>query len=422
MPNYDKTAEQIEAETDRILLEQAKAFIRDLRQTANNAPYGKIVNRSEIVAVERGREFTRLALETIVQEQNDLLEKNETKQCSCGGNREHLGYISKQTVSAVGTIKTERIYRQCKLCQDKVYPTDDMLGITERYTVGLRSLAVYAAADGAFRKAEKRLQVFCAPQKRLRKLSANTIKKLCDQESAKMKKWQENDPQSWSTFDASEGEIEFTTDGTCVSTTEGWKEARVGIYSKRSSGTPAMSDEWATRHLPRPHVAIAFAAIEEKDVFRKRWRYWLNRLEITDLSEISVLADGAPWIWDASFLEFSGKSRENLDIYHALEYLSHKGEALFGKETQEYKWWYDTMRSDLLSGGAKPLLDRVRMMTELEPSNKAKEPLRLLENYLIFHSGRMNYLERLAATGFLRQKLLFQVHNCKRIFFHTRPF
>jgi len=79
MPNYDKTAEQIEAETDRILLEQAKAFIRGLRATTNNAPYGKIVNRAEIVAVHQGREFTRLALETIVQEQNDLLEKKRNK-------------------------------------------------------------------------------------------------------------------------------------------------------------------------------------------------------------------------------------------------------------------------------------------------------------------------------------------------------
>ena len=75
MPKHDQTAEQIEAETDALLLEQAKAFIRDLRATARNAPYGKIIRQAEACAVERGREFTRQALETIVQEQNDLLEK-----------------------------------------------------------------------------------------------------------------------------------------------------------------------------------------------------------------------------------------------------------------------------------------------------------------------------------------------------------
>jgi len=37
MPSLDKTAEQIEAETDRLLLEQAKAIIRDLRTPVQDA-------------------------------------------------------------------------------------------------------------------------------------------------------------------------------------------------------------------------------------------------------------------------------------------------------------------------------------------------------------------------------------------------
>jgi len=144
-------------------------------------------------------------------------------------------------------------------------------------------------------------------------------------------------------------------------------------------------------------VSIAFAAIEEKDVFRQHWGYWLNRLKITDPGVVSVLADGAQWIWDASFLEFLGKAKENLDIYHALEYLASKGDVLFGKGTAEFRWWYDTMRSDLLEGGAKPLLDRVRAMAEREQLDRNKEALRQLENYLVFHSDRMNYREQLAA-------------------------
>ena len=36
MPKHDQTAEQVEAETDAPLLEQAKAFNRELRATARN--------------------------------------------------------------------------------------------------------------------------------------------------------------------------------------------------------------------------------------------------------------------------------------------------------------------------------------------------------------------------------------------------
>ena len=36
MPKHDQTSEQIEAKIDALLLEQVKAFIRDLRATARN--------------------------------------------------------------------------------------------------------------------------------------------------------------------------------------------------------------------------------------------------------------------------------------------------------------------------------------------------------------------------------------------------
>ena len=42
-----------------------------------------------------------------------------------------------------------------------------MLGIQNRYTVGLRDLAVFAAIDGSFDKVQKRLLKFCGMSPRL---------------------------------------------------------------------------------------------------------------------------------------------------------------------------------------------------------------------------------------------------------------
>jgi hypothetical protein len=98
MPKHDQTSEQIETETDRLLLEQAKAFIRDLRATARNAPYGKIISLADAFAVKQGREFARQALETIVQEQNDLLEK-KTKHGSATA-------VATENISAIPSDKT----------------------------------------------------------------------------------------------------------------------------------------------------------------------------------------------------------------------------------------------------------------------------------------------------------------------------
>jgi hypothetical protein len=111
---------------------------------------------------------------------------------------------------------------------------------------------------------------------------------------------------------------------------------------------------------------------------------------------VSVLANGAKWIWDSSALEFYGQAQENLDIFHALEYLSRKGEELFGKETKECEFWFESTKYDLLHGGVPPLLERVKLLRECEVSEQQENVLRVLQNYLEYHSGRTHYRERLA--------------------------
>jgi hypothetical protein len=381
---------------EALFLQFAQAYYQDMEAVGNNAPFGQVLNQVDAFAFENTRELGRKSLELVLEDQIEKAEKKkeeESRICeTCQTKKRHQGYSTKNILSTQGEVKVKRVYWRCLPCSMPEHPVDTILGLEADYTVGVRRLAVFAGTNWSFEKSSCHLKEFCGLS-----LSDNTIRKLCDLESPKMETWQNNDTSSHQPFRQAEGEIEFTVDGTNVNTTEGWKEMRVGIFSRREPGKPATPQEWASRDLPRPHVSIAFAAIEEKDVFRKHWGHWLNRLKITDPGMVSTLADGAPWIWDAISLEFSGKARENLDIYHALEYLSNKGEVLFGKETAEYRWWYNTMKSDLLDGGVAPLLDRVQTMAQLEQLDKNKETLRVLENYLIFHSGRMNYRERLAA-------------------------
>ena len=90
--------------------------------------------------------------------------------------------------------------------------------------------------------------------------------------------WQREAPEAHAAFRDADGDIEFTTDGTCVNTWEGWREMRVGIYSKRSAGEPATPDECGTRKLPTTNVRLAFAAIEKSNRFGRRWHRWAQRL------------------------------------------------------------------------------------------------------------------------------------------------
>ena len=49
-----------------------------------------------------------------------------------------------------------------------------------------------------------------------------------------------------------------------------------------------------------------------------------------------------------------------------------------------------------VGSGAFPLLERVRLLASVEESPERLEVLRVLGNYLEFHSGRMDYRERLS--------------------------
>ncbi len=153
-----------------------------------------------------------------------------------------------------------------------------------------------------------------------------------------MAEWHRNAPEVHEEFIDAQGVVEVTTDGTCVNTTDGWREVKVGIFSKRKLGEGVTPDQWADRKLPRPNACVAFAAIEKKDRFRRRFGQWIRRLRIDSETDVSALGDGAPWIWDAILLEF-GKVRECLDVYHALENVSKAGKVLYGEGSPEYETW-----------------------------------------------------------------------------------
>ena len=54
---------------ERLLMEQALTMAQQLEAAGNAAPDGQVLNRLETLAVERGREFTRQALEGALQRQ-----------------------------------------------------------------------------------------------------------------------------------------------------------------------------------------------------------------------------------------------------------------------------------------------------------------------------------------------------------------
>lgn len=272
------------------------------------------------------------------------------------------------------------MYLVCPACGTSHVPLDDRLGIDGFVSPAAQRLLCLAAASWSFDRASANLKEFCG-------LSAcdNTIRKICHRHGGLMRDWQRDAPEASQEFRQAGGDVEFQTDGTCVNTTEGWREMRLSIFAKRERGKPTRgSGDWEQRDLPAPHVRVIRAAIRTGDQLGPGWRRSASRLGVTDTSRLSVVADGAKWIWSQAACHLPGAAGV-LDIYHASEHLWAAARGEFGEATAEACSWVAARRATLLRGGASGLLEEL-----------AGERWSGLHAYFEPHVGHTDYARRLA--------------------------
>lgn len=294
-------------------------------------------------------------------------------------------------LSSAGEVRVSRIYLKCVSCADGGYPADDRLGIDGRYSAGTQRLASLAAASWSYDISSERLEELCGLC-----MTDNTIREIAQKHGAAMNGWQTSDPRACREFREADGELELTTDGTSVNTKEGWREMKAAIFSKRPEGEAATAEEWATRTLPAVECRVAFAAIERSDRFGRRWKQWARRLGILDTSNVTVLADGAKWIWEEQQNHLRGASGV-LDIFHAVEHIAETSRDLFGAGTDSGSHWLDHGRSVLISEGWTGIKEFIAVTRRTVRSPKKRESLDGLLNYLAAHADHLSYANRLAS-------------------------
>ena len=130
-----------------------------------------------------------------------------------------------------GEIRFSRIDFRCSSCTEGTFAADERVGISGRYSPQSQRLICLAGASWSFDVASERLEEFCGLQ-----VSDNTIRDVSQQHGANMLAWQRENYEAVKDFREATGEIEFTTDGTSVKTTSGWREMKVALFS---NGIPA---------------------------------------------------------------------------------------------------------------------------------------------------------------------------------------
>jgi hypothetical protein len=286
-------------------------------------------------------------------------------------------------------VRITRVYLRCGTCQAGAYLLDERLGIEGRYSPGARRLICLAAASWSYDLSAARLEELCGLS-----VSDTTVREVSQAEGAVMLAWQRQEPEAAREFRESSGDVEFTTDGTCVNTCDGWREMKVGIFAKRDRGPPAVPEAWANRALPRPKCSVAFAAIEASDQFGPRWKAWRKRLGLPDASAITVLADGAKWIWEEAREHLRGADGV-LDIFHAWQHIAATGTALHGAE-EVAQAWSDAGRTALLESGWEGLRQHAEASRSAPLTAAQLSELDGLLDYLGAHQDHLHYRQRLA--------------------------
>lgn len=287
-------------------------------------------------------------------------------------------------------MKLRRVYFDCQRCAAGEYAADARLGIEGGHTRQARRLLCLAGTSWSFAGSSANLREMCGLQ-----VAANTVRNVCQAEAGRVEHWQANAPQASAHYAKASGEVEFFTDGTCINTTEGWKEMRLGVFTKRPRGVPARPDQWGQRALPSTTARHVFAAIESADAFAARWPLVASRLGVRSNRRIDVVADGARWIWDRVAFHWSA-AVGTLDIYHALEHVAAAGKALHGEGTTAAGCWTERARDAVLReghSGIQTLLNESQLIAVRAAQRRGLTELR---HYLQSHAEHLNYSQRLA--------------------------
>lgn len=292
-------------------------------------------------------------------------------------------------MTAAGRVIAARRSMRCGGCGLTAYPADDRIGLDGFLSPGATRLACLAAAGWSFDVASERLDEMAGVR-----IDDETIRRHVHRAAAGLATRREAAPPRGLADSA--GECEFLTDGVMAPTRDGWRELKLARFQVRPPGEPAEVADWADRELPPPAASVAYATTADSEAFSARWAGWATALGIDPAGTLTVLADGAAWIWSAASEHFPAAAQV-LDIFHASQHIAAAAAALHGEGTPEAADWLERGRARLLADGWPGLLDHVGATPTEGRTAAAQAALDGMVAYFAKHTARLGYFGRLRA-------------------------
>ncbi len=277
---------------------------------------------------------------------------------------------------------------RCPGCGLTAYPTDVRLGLEGFLSPQATRLACLAAASWSFDVASNRLDEIAGVR-----IDDETIRRHSHQAATELTRRRDDAPPK-AAFAKAQGDVEFLTDGVMAPTRDGWRELKMARFQVRRRGEAAEVADWSDRNLPAPTASVAYASTADSASFSARWGPWAEGLGIDPKGRLTVLADGAAWVWTAATEHFPA-AEQVLDIFHASLYLAAAATGLHGEATAEAIAWREHGRSRLLADGWPGLLDHIGATPGEGRTAVGQAALDEMIGYFAKHTGRVGYFGRL---------------------------
>jgi len=307
----------------------------------------------------------------------------------------YRGLLFKTYVSSLGDVTVGRRYYASRDCDCKSVPWDEWSGIPQghRLTLQARRMVTLVGSGCSFDEAALKVVELCHFE-----VSNDVIRRVCNEEGEEAAQWLEESSVPAAMITQAKGETEFYTDGVQVKTTEGWRELRVSVFAKREVAEPAEPAEWKERTLEKPQCRLAWAAIATSDQIGASWEAMLKRLGLQNTPRLSVLADGARWIWDEAAKRFKVVVDVEwvVDVYHVCEKVQDCAKAMSSVDSASNEAWATAKVDELITIEGPKFIEGLEKDRDAAADQKSRDALDSLIGYLTNNRDSLWYRTRLA--------------------------
>jgi hypothetical protein len=293
-------------------------------------------------------------------------------------------------MTALGPIRLRRSYARCPACEQGLFPADRVLGLDGWLTARALQMACRAGVADPFRKAERLLSELAGWS-----VDADTLRRRCHQQATRAAASRADRTGLPEAFAQAAGDYELHIDAGKVNTVEdNWRDVKVAVLARRERGEPSDAAGLEQRQLPEPSVRSVVAAVEGREDFGLRVQDEALRLAVPLSEGLSLLGDGAEWIWNLAQDHFYG-AVQLLDIWHGVENVAEAGRLALGGG-EPFQAWLGQAKGKLVGDGYAGVCEALGSLTAVAgASGQACVAVAEALNYFAGHQGRLGYALRL---------------------------